>query len=156
MLKAILILPFNVLVIIPAILLYFDQFNIVAWHSWWMLLIVPLAIVGGYLMIHTTLLFKQVGHGSPAPWDPINQLIIIGPYRYVRNPMISGVVFTLFAIGLFFQSIWVLIWGIIFLVVNLLYLPFVEEKNLIARYGQAYIDYKNQVPRFIPKFIVKR
>ncbi len=29
---------------------------------------------------------------SGAPWDPTQRLVVRGVYRYVRNPMISGVV----------------------------------------------------------------
>ncbi|SRR6266545_6910872 len=36
-------------------------------------------------------LFARVGHGTLAPWNPTRNLVAIGPYRFVRNPMISGV-----------------------------------------------------------------
>src|SRR5262245_56057678 len=35
--------------------------------------------------------FAVEGKGTLAPWDPPRQLVVLGPYRYVRNPMISGV-----------------------------------------------------------------
>jgi protein-S-isoprenylcysteine O-methyltransferase Ste14 len=36
-------------------------------------------------------LFAKVGQGTLAPWDPTRNLVAVGPYRFVRNPMISGV-----------------------------------------------------------------
>ena len=39
--------------------------------------------------------FIVQGKGTLAPWDPPRHLVVTGPYRYVRNPMISGVVFIL-------------------------------------------------------------
>src|SRR5574341_107371 len=40
--------------------------------------------------------FATQARGTLAPWDPPRQLVLRGPYRFVRNPMISGVIFMLF------------------------------------------------------------
>jgi len=42
-------------------------------------------------------LFWTRGRGTLAPWDPPRRFVADGPYRYVRNPMISGVVLILSA-----------------------------------------------------------
>ena len=98
MLKAILILPFNVLVTIPAVILYFCQFDIISPElSFKFILMLFLLALGFFLVIWTMRLFAAVGKGSPAPWDPIDKLIVTGPYAYVRNPMLSGVFCILFA-----------------------------------------------------------
>ena len=98
MLKAILILPFNVLVTIPAVILYFCQFDIISpAFSLELILMLFLLVLGFFLVIWTMRLFAAVGKGTPAPWDPIDKLIVTGPYAYVRNPMLSGVFCILFA-----------------------------------------------------------
>jgi protein-S-isoprenylcysteine O-methyltransferase Ste14 len=39
--------------------------------------------------------FAGEGESTLAPWDPPRRLVVTGPYRFVRNPMISGVIFLL-------------------------------------------------------------
>ena len=34
--------------------------------------------------------FASTGHGSPAPFAPPQSLVVVGPYRYVRNPIYVG------------------------------------------------------------------
>ena len=63
------------------------------------------------------------GRGTLAPWDPPPTLVVIGPYRYVRNPMISGVVFILAGEALLLLSWPHLQWMLIFLAINLIYIP---------------------------------
>ena len=48
--------------------------------------------------------FAVRGKGTLAPWDPPKHLVVEGPYRYVRNPMISGVLFVLLGEALVLRS----------------------------------------------------
>ena len=95
--------------------------------------------------------FVVHGRGTLAPWDPPRTLVIVGPYRYVRNPMISGVVFVLAGEALLLRSWPHLQWMLIFLVVNLIYIPLTEEPMLEARFGEDYREYKRRVPRIFPR-----
>ena len=89
--------------------------------------------------------------GATSPWEPPRKLVIRGPYRHVRNPMITSVLFMLLAEAMLFQS-WPLAWWMgIFFVVNTVYFPLVEEKGLEKRFGDDYRIYKNNVPRWIPR-----
>ena len=152
MLQAILILPFNVLVTIPAVILYFCQFDIISPEfSFKFTLMLFLLALGFFLVIWTMCLFATVGKGTPAPWDPIDKLIVTGPYAYVRNPMLCGVFCILFAETLLFQSKALLIYALIFIVINAIYFPLSEEKGLLKRYGEDYAEYKRNVPRFLPR-----
>ena len=56
------------------------------------------------LAVWTTSLFRTVGEGTPAPWAPPKKLVVRGPYRHVRNPMITSVLLMLGAESLFFGS----------------------------------------------------
>ena len=58
--------------------------------------------------------FGRHGHGTPAPWDPPTRLVVAGPYRHVRNPMLSGVIAMLFAEALLLQSWPLTIWASVF------------------------------------------
>lgn len=152
MLKAILILPFNVLITIPAIILYCSNFKLLS-PSFSVRFIVALGllILGLGLLIWTISLFSAVRHGSLAPWNPINRLIISGPYAYVRNPMLSGVFLALFGEALLFSSCPLCVYTLLFIAINAVYFPLSEEKGLHKRYGQAYLEYCRHVPRFIPR-----
>ena len=95
--------------------------------------------------------FVTEGEGTLAPWDPPRRLVVRGPYRYVRNPMISGVVFALLGEAMVLLSGPLFLWAIIFLAVNLIYIPSVEETGLRHRFGESYVEYCRHVPRLIPR-----
>jgi protein-S-isoprenylcysteine O-methyltransferase Ste14 len=96
--------------------------------------------------------FIREGRGTLAPWDPPRRLVVRGPYRYVRNPMISGVLLVLFGEAGVLLSRPQLEWALLFLVLNLLYLPLVEEPMLVERFGTDYREYRRHVPALVPRW----
>ena len=65
--------------------------------TWWSQAFgIGLLAVGVVLFVASLGRFVREGRGTLAPWDPPRRLVVRGPYRYVRNPMISGVVLALF------------------------------------------------------------
>jgi protein-S-isoprenylcysteine O-methyltransferase Ste14 len=50
------------------------------------------------------ILLARVGQGTLAPWDPTRRLVAAGPYRHVRNPMISSVLMMLSGEAMLFRS----------------------------------------------------
>jgi protein-S-isoprenylcysteine O-methyltransferase Ste14 len=115
------------------------------------LLGVALIAVGLALWVWTVRLLAQIGKGTLAPWDPTRRLVAQGPYRYVRNPMISGVAAILLGEAAVFGRPSLLIWLAVFVAINHMFLLLVEEPGLIARFGDEYRDYKRNVPRWIPR-----
>ncbi len=107
--------------------------------------------VGLLLFVASLRRFATEGKGTLAPWDPPRQLVVRGPYRFVRNPMISGVIFVLFAEALVLLSLPHAVWAVTFLVLNLIYIPLLEEPQLEQRFGDAYREYCEHVRRFIPR-----
>ncbi len=95
--------------------------------------------------------FATEGEGTLAPWDPPRKLVVRGPYRFVRNPMISGVVFVLFAESLLLLSLPHAAWALAFLGINLAYIPLFEEPQLERRFGDPYREYCRNVPRLLPR-----
>jgi len=96
--------------------------------------------------------YNKGGDGTPGPWQPVSNLVISGPYRYVRNPMIIGVINLLLFESALFASIPMLLWAIVFFICNIVYFKNIEEKELIKRFGAEYEDYKNKVSMLFPKF----
>jgi protein-S-isoprenylcysteine O-methyltransferase Ste14 len=154
--RAIILLPGNVLVFIPFLILWLSPDStlppkITSPGQIWFWLALAAAVSSLTLIIWTVTLFMKFGKGTPAPWDPPQRLVIRGPYRFVRNPMILGVLFFLLAESIFFES-WLLFgWMIIFFIGNAIYFPLVEERGLEERFGRDYRRYKEQVPGWIPR-----
>ena len=80
-------------------------------------------------------LFARVGKGTLAPWDPTTNLVAAGPYRYTRNPMITGVFTILVGEALTLGSWRLGLWALTFFVFNHLYFVFVEEPGANALTG---------------------
>jgi protein-S-isoprenylcysteine O-methyltransferase Ste14 len=94
--------------------------------------------------------FAASGRGTLAPVDPPKELVVRGPYRYVRNPMYLGVLVLLLGQAAFFQSITLLQYtGAWFIVVCLIVLGY-EEPALRRRFGDQYEQYCRAVPRWLP------
>ena len=109
------------------------------------------AMLGLVLAVSTVRLFLTLGEGTPAPWDPPQKLVIAGPYCHVRNPMITAVLLILVGETLFFQSSAIGVWLLLFFCINGVYFPLSEEKGLERRFGDAYLRYKQNVPRWLPR-----
>jgi len=112
---------------------------------------VALGAVGLVLFAASLRRFASEGQGTLAPWDPPRALVVHGPYRYVRNPMISGVIFVLFGESLVLLSRPHAIWAAAFLALNLIYIPLVEEPRLEQRFGDPYREYRKHVRRILPR-----
>ena len=75
-----------------------------------------------------------------------------GPYKYVRNPMLTGLFILMFGIGILVNSIsFTFIFTPIFIILMIVKLKAVEELELERRFGKEYIAYKKKVPMFIPR-----
>jgi protein-S-isoprenylcysteine O-methyltransferase Ste14 len=154
--RAIGLLPFLATVVVPAFLVWGGDVT-VGWGLPAGLAFLPvllgalLAGIGGLLFVQTVRLLATVGEGTLAPWDPTSKLVVRGPYRRVRNPMISGVLFVLLGEAAILGSPALLIWAGAFLAVNAVYMPLVEEPGLRRRFGEDYDTYRANVPRWLPR-----
>ncbi len=104
------------------------------------------------LVIATIRLFANVGKGTLAPWEPPQRLVVRGIDRHVRNPMMSGALFVLLGEALFAASLPLLCWFALAGVVYAVYIPVSEEPGLVKRFGEEYLTYKRNVPRWIPRW----
>jgi protein-S-isoprenylcysteine O-methyltransferase Ste14 len=158
-LRAVLLLPFMVAVVIPGTLLGLtglDTFGL--WQSS-PAARVSLSILGGVciilglaLMVATIRLFVTVGKGTLAPWDPTQRLVVQGVYRHVRNPMITGVFSILLGEAVLAASAALFLWFVLFVLLNVVYIPLAEEPGLVKRFGDDYLSYRQNVPRWIPRW----
>ena len=146
---SILLLPTTVTVLIPYLIVSTRPFGPITWAS---ILAGTVMIATGLTLVVTTVWhFATVGQGTLAPWDPPRRLVVRGVYRYVRNPMIAGVILILFGEAIALRSMPVLRWAGLFFLINAVYIPFLEEQWLINRFGDDYLEYRRHVPRWIPR-----
>jgi protein-S-isoprenylcysteine O-methyltransferase Ste14 len=110
-----------------------------------------LVAAGLALAFASVMRFATEGRGTLAPWDPPREFVVHGPYRYVRNPMISGIFLVLFGEAFALLSGPQAVWAACFVALNLVYIPLVEEPQLERRFGDSYREYRRNVRRFIPR-----
>jgi protein-S-isoprenylcysteine O-methyltransferase Ste14 len=113
---------------------------------------------GGLLVAFGTVLFAAsiwrfgtVGQGTPAPIDAPRHLVVVGPYRYVRNPMYIGVLSAIFGQALMQISIGFAVYGLVAGTMFSVFVVAYEEIVLARRFGDQYQNYCERVPRWIPR-----
>ena len=112
---------------------------------------VGLSAIGIIFFLYCSNLFSKIGKGTPAPIEPPKKLVIEGVYRYTRNPIF--IAYFMIILGLFF------IFGYFFMIIYIIsaiiflhfYLIYFEEPSLRKRFGDDYIMYTKNVPRWFLK-----
>ena len=153
-LLSVLVLPATVVLLVPMWIA--RRWNVgAAWPDTWLEWMtaaggLALGAIGLILFVASLRRFASEGRGTLAPWDPPRRLVVRGPYRYVRNPMISGVVFMLVGLALCLRSRPHAVWAALVAGVNMVFIPLIEEPVLEARFGDDYRGYCRAVPRLMP------
>jgi protein-S-isoprenylcysteine O-methyltransferase Ste14 len=97
--------------------------------------------------------------GKGGPTDAFNvaisprtqHLVVTGPYRYTRNPMVFGAFSIYFALALYWNSQSALLVLAAFFIGVHFYLRATEEKRLLRDFGQEYETYRKSVPMIVPR-----
>jgi protein-S-isoprenylcysteine O-methyltransferase Ste14 len=112
---------------------------------------IPLWLIGSLIILRCFWDFAFQGRGTPIPMDPPKELVVMGFYRYVRNPIYVGVLSIFLGHFLWFGYWALLIYtALAFLGVHL-FIVLYEEPTLKRKFGAAYVHYLRQVPRWIPR-----
>ncbi len=80
-----------------------------------------------------------------------HRLIVEGPYRWVRNPIYTGMFGMLIATGLAFATWWMLLAGIVVYLIGFIIRVRAEEELLLAQFGEEFEEYKRRVPALLPR-----
>jgi len=111
---------------------------------------VPLAI-GVLMLLWCVRDFYVSGKGTLAPWDPPKRLVIVGLYRFTRNPMYVSISLLLAGWSVLAASPllagYLVILALLFHLRVLLY----EEPRLRKQFGEAWEAYTAAVPRWLPR-----
>ncbi|HEU5260140.1 MAG TPA: isoprenylcysteine carboxylmethyltransferase family protein [Gemmatimonadales bacterium] len=95
--------------------------------------------------------FSVVGRGTPAPFDPPRQLVVTGPYQYVRNPMYVSALLVLIGEAILLEAPVLLRYAAALFIVVHLFVVFYEEPTLQRTFGESYERYRQSVPRWLPR-----
>jgi protein-S-isoprenylcysteine O-methyltransferase Ste14 len=112
-------------------------------------------IMGGFLALWTIIAQIRLASGTPFPMLPTKKLLIIGPFKYCRNPMTLGTIIAYSGVAILVGSYTALLVVVFFSLMLLVYLKLIEEKELEMRFGQEYLEYKKNTPFLLPISIVK-
>jgi protein-S-isoprenylcysteine O-methyltransferase Ste14 len=150
-LLAFLILPGLAAVIAPPFIALLDPWRGKTWLP-------GLAVMcaGAFVLLWCVRGFYVSGKGTLAPWDPPKQLVVVGLYRWVRNPMYVGVLSLVFGWTLYLTSPFLAAYAGFLAVGFYLRVLMHEEPWLDAQFGLEWRAYKAAVPRWIPRLRRRR
>ena len=114
------------------------------------LALVPIGL-GLALFAWCAWVFATVGRGTPAPWDAPRHLVVVGPFRWVRNPIYLGAFAVILGEAWLFTSVPLLIYAGEAAIVCHLFVIGYEERTLRRRFGYEYVEYQRTVRRWIPR-----
>ena len=116
-----------------------------------LLLAATILAIGAAITTWSVVHFAKA-RGTPVPFNPPPALVDSGPYRYARNPMLTGVFLLSFGIGFAIRSpSLVLFFTPLYILVHAWELKNIEEPELVKRLGEPYLEYRRRTPMFIPR-----
>jgi protein-S-isoprenylcysteine O-methyltransferase Ste14 len=121
-------------------------------------IVVPLLLVGFIFSIWSIIAQHRIGKGGPTEVANIEispktrNLVVTGPYKYTRNPMLFGTFLAYLALAVFINSLNSLFLVIIFVVCMLLVIKKSEEKRLSKDFGSRYEEYRRKTSMIVPWF----
>jgi len=143
-LLAFLALPGVVAVLLPPFIADIDPFR---WSG--TIFGIAVLLAGFSLLVWCVWDFYVAGKGTLAPWDPPESLVIVGLYKYTRNPMYVAVLTMLLGWALLYGSAFVSIYGISFALIFHQRVARYEEPWLSKTFGSDWQRYAAEVPRWL-------
>jgi protein-S-isoprenylcysteine O-methyltransferase Ste14 len=114
-------------------------------------IVAGIAILSGILVLLDAFVRFARADGTPAPPAPTAHLVVVGPYRYVRNPMYLAVLAIILGQALLFGSVGALVYAGLVLLAVVLFVRGYEEPTLEDEYGEEYREYRRNVRGWLPR-----
>lgn len=146
--KKLLIPPVFILVCLALMVLFyyiFPDFNIISFP--FNMIGILVAIAGFVIMNKARDLFMK--HSTSFMYDKSSHLITDGIFSKTRNPMYIGMFLMVLGIGICFMNLFSILIAFVFLLlIHFISIP-IEEKMMYDTFGQEFLDYKRDVPRWL-------
>jgi protein-S-isoprenylcysteine O-methyltransferase Ste14 len=129
------------------------QNSVISW-----IIIIILLVMGLIYGIWSVIIQNTIGEGGPVEIGNIEispktkNLVVSGPYKNTRNPMLFGTFLIYLAFAVFINSITSVVLVCAIFVFMLTVVVKMEEKRLLKDFGSQYEEYRKKVSMFIPWF----
>jgi protein-S-isoprenylcysteine O-methyltransferase Ste14 len=110
-----------------------------------------LMVLGLILLLWCVRDFYVRGKGTLAPWDPPQILVVVGLYRFVRNPMYIGVLTLVAGWAVLYASPLLGMYAAALAIGFHLRVVINEEPWLRSQFGEDWERYRASVGRWIPR-----
>lgn len=142
-----LVVPAQVTITIPYLL---ARRSGAAWPPGWAWAGAGLLLAAGGLLYAWCAWSFVRGRGTPSPHDPPRELVILGPYRYVRNPMYVAALTVVAAQLVLWRSWRIAMYALLLCVLFQAFIVLYEERKLRRSFGGAFDAYAARVHRWRP------
>jgi protein-S-isoprenylcysteine O-methyltransferase Ste14 len=119
-------------------------------------LAVGLSLFGLLFGLWSIVVQNRVGKGGPLEVAGIEvspktqNLVVTGPYKYTRNPMLFGACVYYFAVAIYLNSVIAVAAVVLFMTFMLIFVKLTEEPRLLKDFGTDYEEYRQRVSMFVP------
>ena len=123
-----------------------------------LILSILLIIIGFLFALWSLITQNVIGKGGPLEAGNIEispktkNLVISGPYKYTRNPMLFGTFLIYFGLAIYLNSITAVLLVLIFIAFMLIFVIRNEEDRLLKDFGSSYEEYRKKVSMIMPWF----
>ena len=125
-----------------------EEISWVIFSRHWIGIIIGVAII----LPCSVMLFFALKHGGKEHMAALEETTLhMGIYNYIRHPGIIGEMPMYVAIAFCTNSLFLVVWSIVFIVIYTPIYIYFEEKDLVKRFGEEYINYRENTGALIPK-----
>ncbi|MFC6238764.1 methyltransferase family protein [Longivirga aurantiaca] len=147
------------LFLMPCIFVVFGAW-LDAWLEWPSILSPPsnvlvgclLILLGWSLAVWSMYGLFTIGRGTPVPLMATQQIVVVPPYTYCRNPMVLGAMGLYLGVAVLFGSFGALVLVLLAACALLVYVRRIEEAEMVLRFGDEYRAYRERTPFLLPRF----
>jgi protein-S-isoprenylcysteine O-methyltransferase Ste14 len=77
-------------------------------------------------------------------------LVVTGPYKYTRNPMLLGACIYYYGVAVYLNSVITVAIVALFMTFMLIFVKLTEDRRLLKEFGTNYEEYRQRVSMFVP------